>query len=363
MFACRTHILTGENGSGALKAFELYDDLRDPIGTLRSDDHLYYYTDDSRGSIINLVDENGEAVVSYTYTDYGETTESQGSSIDNEVRFTGGICDEETGLYYLNARFYDPSTGRFLNPDSYRGEAADPMSLHLYAYCANNPVNMVDPTGHAAETVLDVVFLGISLKEYLEAPSVTTFAYVVWDGVATVMPLVPGSYTARGAKYLSKAAISEALWKSGIQVTTKGAIHAKAIKTGKKVAKTVSVKKSSKVAKKAGIAVTLSKSTLKHPLNRHVPKRFAMQLKYLSLSKAEKIVSKRTFFNKNWSEEKVIRAINAAYAKALKKGIVNEPYIMTYAGEKIAVVINEKGELMTAYGMHHYSLNELKKLL
>ncbi len=96
-------------------------------------------------------------MVSYVYTDFGETTQS--GSVDNEIRFSGGVYDGESGLYYLNARFYDPASGRFLNPDSYRGEVNDPQSLHLYAYCANNPITNIDPTGHVWETVIDVAFL------------------------------------------------------------------------------------------------------------------------------------------------------------------------------------------------------------
>ena len=58
------------------------------------------------------------------------------------------MYDKETGLYYYNARFYNPEDGRFLTQDTYRGENMEPDTLHLYAYCANNPVNYVDPSGH-----------------------------------------------------------------------------------------------------------------------------------------------------------------------------------------------------------------------
>lgn len=48
----------------------------------------------------------------------------------------------------MNARYYDPVTGRFISQDSYRGELDDPGQWHLYAYCANNPINYTDPSGH-----------------------------------------------------------------------------------------------------------------------------------------------------------------------------------------------------------------------
>ena len=56
---------------------------------------------------------------------------------------------EETRLYYLQSRYYDPATGRFISPDSI--EYLDPAVIHglnLYAYCGNNPVNYSDDTGH-----------------------------------------------------------------------------------------------------------------------------------------------------------------------------------------------------------------------
>ena len=52
------------------------------------------------------------------------------------------------GLYYLNARYYNPEDGRFMTEDSYSGEIMNPETGHLYVYCANNPVNYVDPSGH-----------------------------------------------------------------------------------------------------------------------------------------------------------------------------------------------------------------------
>jgi len=57
-------------------------------------------------------------------------------------------------LYYLNARYYDPKNGRFITRDTYRGEINEPSSLHLYAYCANDPINYVDPSGHGKISIM-----------------------------------------------------------------------------------------------------------------------------------------------------------------------------------------------------------------
>ncbi len=102
-----------------------------------------------QGSTTNLVKDEGTLSAAYDYSDFGETEEITGNGLDNQICYTGGIYDESTELYYLNARYYDPATGRFISQDTYRGAVDDPGQWHLYAYCANNPINYVDPSGHA----------------------------------------------------------------------------------------------------------------------------------------------------------------------------------------------------------------------
>ena len=65
-----------------------------------------------------------------------------------EICYTGGILDWETGEYYLNARYYDPKNAVFLEQDTYRGDTGDYPQWNLYAYCAGDPVNHSDPSGH-----------------------------------------------------------------------------------------------------------------------------------------------------------------------------------------------------------------------
>ena len=66
----------------------------------------------------------------------------------NPFRYRGYFYDVETGLYYLNSRYYDPETGRFISPDSLKYlEPTYNNGLNLYAYCLNNPVRYSDPTG------------------------------------------------------------------------------------------------------------------------------------------------------------------------------------------------------------------------
>lgn len=145
------NVLYTTEGTGALSAQNLVGISENTIATTRGtgDSEAYYvYNKDIRESTTNLVDSSGVSEVSYEYTDYGETEITGDEDFYNEICYTGGIYDEETGLYYLNAKYYDPENGRFISQDTYRGEVNDPGQWHLYAYCANNPINYVDPSGH-----------------------------------------------------------------------------------------------------------------------------------------------------------------------------------------------------------------------
>lgn len=117
----------------------------------------YVYNKDIKGSTSNIVDNNNNAKISYNYSDFGETEEVGDKTFYNEICYTGGIYDESTSLYYLNARYYNPEDARFITQDTYRGEFNEPSTLYLYAYCANNPINYVDPTGHTLCVISHVI--------------------------------------------------------------------------------------------------------------------------------------------------------------------------------------------------------------
>lgn len=99
-------------------------------------------------------------MVQYYYDAFGVPLEGS-ESINNPFRYAGYIYDKETGMYYLNARYYNPVTARFITEDTYRGTANDPLSLNLYTYCVNNPLIYFDPTGHWP----DWVAIGGAIKQ------------------------------------------------------------------------------------------------------------------------------------------------------------------------------------------------------
>ena len=91
---------------------------------------------------------DGISQKTYSYTDYGETTEQGENNFYNEICYGGGVYDKTTGLYYLNARYYSPENGSFLTQDTYRGSRSKTETLNLYGYCTGNPINYTDPSGH-----------------------------------------------------------------------------------------------------------------------------------------------------------------------------------------------------------------------
>lgn len=126
---------------GALKKYYSWS----PTGHLLSltvDGVAYYTVHNGYGDIIQLTDENGTVVASYNYDAWGNIISETGSAAAlNPYRYAGYRFDDVTGLYYLSARYYAPSLGRFLSRDPL-------FSNNLYLYSNNNPLMYVDPTGY-----------------------------------------------------------------------------------------------------------------------------------------------------------------------------------------------------------------------
>lgn len=107
----------------------------------------YYYLYNGHGDVIQIVDTSGNVVNTYSYDEWGNIG-NQTEGTPNVFKYAGEVYDDETGLYYLRARYYDPADGRFINEDTYEGQIVNPLSLNLYTYVTNNPLIYTDPTGH-----------------------------------------------------------------------------------------------------------------------------------------------------------------------------------------------------------------------
>ena len=116
----------------------------------KADAEDYYYLSNGHGDIVQMVDKTGAVVNSYTYDEWGNISQ-QKETVANSFKYAGQMYDAETGLYYLKARYYDPTQGRFLNEDFYEGQITNPLSLNIYTYVKNNPLLYIDPTGHRDE--------------------------------------------------------------------------------------------------------------------------------------------------------------------------------------------------------------------
>jgi RHS repeat-associated protein len=112
----------------------------------------YYYIRNAQGDIIGLFDKSGAQVVSYTYDTWGKLISIDGSlkdsvGVKNPYRYRGYRYDTETGLYYLQSRYYNPEWGRFINADGIIGQTGELLGHNLFMYTKNNPVNMSDKSG------------------------------------------------------------------------------------------------------------------------------------------------------------------------------------------------------------------------
>ncbi|MCR6545180.1 RHS repeat-associated core domain-containing protein [Dehalobacterium formicoaceticum] len=127
-----------------------------------------------------MVDVNGNIVNNYSYDEWGNIL-SKTESIANPIRYAGEYFDEESGFYYLRARYYDPSTGRFISEDPYEGSIDNPLSLNLYTYCSNNPIKFVDPSGFVPVVLRDALPKGAIISW----DNISKTAYATVNGVTT----------------------------------------------------------------------------------------------------------------------------------------------------------------------------------
>ena len=115
----------------------------------------YAYVKSLQGDIVAILDENGNMVVSYGYDAWGAPLWCTGELAETlgkvqPFRYRGYVFDEETGLYYLRSRYYNPGWGRFVNADVLIG-AGKLLSHNFFAYCANAPVSFSDKHGQTRE--------------------------------------------------------------------------------------------------------------------------------------------------------------------------------------------------------------------
>ena len=141
-----------------------------PIGFIYNGTQYFYVTNQS-GDVIAVTDKNGDAIGEYEYDEWGNILRAIGTSKSNQavlnanpLRYRGYYYDTETGYYYLQSRYYDPTICRFINADI--PEIANiskdiPVGTNSFAYCNNNSVNNRDLNGHIAANIIGAIIGGI----------------------------------------------------------------------------------------------------------------------------------------------------------------------------------------------------------
>jgi len=144
------------------ETFFLYDADGTLTGYVR-DGEPYYYLKDLQGNILAVIEEDGTELIEYEYDPYGNilSLTSWDDFLANPYTYRGYRYDSEIGMYYLNSRYYSPVLSRFLNSDGMLGQQGDVLSTNMYAYCENNPIMNLDPTGYWVLSLLGfTLYLG-----------------------------------------------------------------------------------------------------------------------------------------------------------------------------------------------------------
>lgn len=159
-----TYYVNDTSGSLTQVVAETDEDGKETVGYTRGDElismekggKVWYYIYDGHGSTRLLASETGLITDRYDYDAYGNLLRKEGDT-ENDFLYTGEQYNANTGLYYLRARYMNPSTGTFISMDSYQGSVYDPVSLHKYLYANANPVMYTDPSGYFSLAECSVV--------------------------------------------------------------------------------------------------------------------------------------------------------------------------------------------------------------
>ena len=125
-----------------------YDASGTPL-SVTLNDYTYFYVTNLQGDVVGICDSTGDLVVTYLYDAWGNVTVAGDDPIagHNPLMYRGYVYDFETGLYYLQSRYYNPEWGRFINADIFYSTGQGFIGNNMFAYCGNNPVLNIDESG------------------------------------------------------------------------------------------------------------------------------------------------------------------------------------------------------------------------
>ena len=189
---------------GAKKIHYIYDSFGNVMAAVykhssAENEQIYYYARNWRGDIVALYNSNGNLHARYEYDAWGkllsiknangvDITNTGNFAIVNPFRYRGYYYDTESGLYYLQSRYYDPTTGRFVNADDLISETLLPYGLNLFTYAGNTAVNAFDNDGH----LIDWYYRGECIGHYFTNRNIYIYGMIYNQTVGNVSRIKVG---------------------------------------------------------------------------------------------------------------------------------------------------------------------------
>lgn len=138
-----------------------------PVGFVHNETQYFYITN-LNGDVVGITDDEGNLIATYSYDEWGKllnittaeanNTEQYEIAELNPLRYRGYYYDNETGMYYLQSRYYNPDLCRFISADAFEYISNDTaLNLNAYAYCVNNPIMYSDPKGNDPDSLNEIV--------------------------------------------------------------------------------------------------------------------------------------------------------------------------------------------------------------
>lgn len=165
-FTTEDGVVTGRQNDNGKNYRFIYDESGRPTAFMLND-ALYHYITNQMGDVIGVADADGNLALEYYYDAWGDSFTARPNSCDydgktgwdgayrlyndNPIKYRGYYFDHAIGMYYLQSRYFHTDINRFFNaddPDIAKQSKDVPVGMNLFAYCNNDPVNYVDPTGY-----------------------------------------------------------------------------------------------------------------------------------------------------------------------------------------------------------------------
>ncbi|MCS1351879.1 DNRLRE domain-containing protein [Mechercharimyces sp. CAU 1602] len=298
-------VLYETDASDELTRYYTYSEEGQLLSMTKRSGKTYFYQVNAHGDVIAITDEEEKIVASYTYDAWGNIVSQWGEmASENPFRYAGYRYDNETGMYYLMARYYQPEEGVFLSADPDPGDEDDPQSQNVYLYANNNPIKYIDPDGHWLNVAIGVV--SGAYKGYKTYKKTGSLKKAAWAGSKqALMDAIPVGRIFKAGKYLYKGG-------------------KKAYKYAKKYNKRVKKKPSKKKVKKYSSTKKVKKSSQRrYSSGKKYKSKTKSRVKRKYSRKQSKYSGKRTSRSTKYSNSRGSRKMKKGEKRAYNKQVMN----------------------------------------